>query len=375
MARLLIIIFSFYLFVRGWQALPKIPLLQIIYSILFLVPGVTFYSAYFLSALFPVKIALVMRQIAGFWIIFFVCSLLAALFADFLRVMHHFWSIYPQWVIQHYSSVKLTYIGVGILTVLILTLAGFKNFVDPQVVKLNLRIDKQITDHNEITIVAASDFHLGNIIGKERLAEWVEMINMQNPDIILLAGDIFDRNFSSFLSHEVDDELMKLNARQGVYAVLGNHEYFTDTKEAIRCLNRCNITLLIDSVITLKNKVIIAGRDDPCNPGRKSMDSLLYGINSDLPLILLDHQPYSLNESVKHKVDLYIAGHLHNGQIYPLNVFLSRYWELYYGYRKIGNTHFYVTSGLGLRIVSIRLGTRSEIVLIRLKTTQELLQN
>ena len=81
-------------------------------------------------------------------------------------------------------------------------------------------------------------------------------------------------------------------------------------------------------------------------------------------LLCPDHQPHSLDESVKNQVDLHLSGHTHNGQIFPFNRFVSRIYGLGYGYRKSGNTHQYVSSGLGLWAAPIRLGTQSEIVKI-----------
>jgi predicted MPP superfamily phosphohydrolase len=326
----------------------------------------TYYSGYFMHELLPAKTALLFRQIAGYWIVLFVCSLLIAFISDFLRIVHRFFNIYPQWIFQSYALAKMSLFGMSVIVSSIVLFTGLKNFRDPQVVELSLPVRKHNENHEGLTIVAASDFHLGNIIGTKRLSHWVKLINSQDPDIILFAGDIFDRDFNSNISHEVETELLKLTAKYGVFAVPGNHEYYTDTREVFQCLEGSNITLLIDSVFTLENQLIIAGRDDPTQPERKNMESLLKGLNTDLPLIVMDHQPYSIEESVEHRIDLYLAGHTHNGQIHPLKVFLSRYWNLYYGYRKIESTHFYVTSGLGLRIAPIRIGSQSEIVKINL---------
>ena len=231
---------------------------------------------------------------------------------------------------------------------------------------MNLMINKKSDHFKNLTIVAASDIHLGYIIGKERLAGWVEMINNQNPDIILLTGDIFDKDFNFKESQNIDEELMKLHARYGVYAVLGNHEYFRDIEKAIENLQCSGIKLLRDQAITIDNKFVIIGRDDLTNINRKPIESLLSGLNPNLPVILMDHQPSNLQESVKNDIDLQISGHTHNGQIFPYSLIKSKFWELSYGYRKIGNTNFYVSSGLGLSYVPMRFGTQSEIVRIQL---------
>jgi len=80
----------------------------------------------------------------------------------------------------------------------------------------------------------------------------------------------------------------------------------------------------------------------------------------------MDHQPVDLHSSVKNMVDLHISGHTHNGQIFPANYLARLKWEIVHGHRKIEETNFYVTSGLGLSFIPIRIGTRSEIVRINL---------
>jgi predicted MPP superfamily phosphohydrolase len=83
-------------------------------------------------------------------------------------------------------------------------------------------------------------------------------------------------------------------------------------------------------------------------------------------MILLDHQPVNLNEAVENNIDLQLSGHTHNGQIYPINLLVGKMFNLTYGHLKTGNTHFYVTSGLGLWGAPIRLGTQSELVYIHI---------
>ena len=85
------------------------------------------------------------------------------------------------------------------------------------------------------------------------------------------------------------------------------------------------------------------------------------------PVILLDHQPFNLEKSVKEGVDLQLSGHTHHGQLWPLNYITSAIYEVSTGYRKIENTHFYVSTGFGTWGPPIRLGNRPELVNIILK--------
>ncbi|HEX3009815.1 MAG TPA: metallophosphoesterase, partial [Bacteroidales bacterium] len=194
----------------------------------------------------------------------------------------------------------------------------------------------------------------------------VSLINQYNPDVILIAGDLFDRNLHTIERQGMESELRKLKARYGVYAVLGNHEYFGNVNKAGEIIARSGITLLKDSVVIIDNKFVLIGRDDYTNRRRKPLQQLIANVDKNLPKILLDHQPVHLNEAQENNIDLQISGHTHNGQIFPINRIVSKIYELGYGYKQKGNTHFYVSSGLGLWGAPLRLGTQSEIVKVQL---------
>jgi predicted MPP superfamily phosphohydrolase len=214
----------------------------------------------------------------------------------------------------------------------------------------------------------ASDLHLGNVLRKGRLTKWVNLINSQDPDLIILDGDIFDHSYKAVESQHMDKELRRLHAKLGVFAVPGNHDYYTGVDKVISYLRKSGITVLRDSAVVVNNSLLIIGRDDLTNKNRKTLSSLLEGQDPGLSTLVLDHQPHSLDESVKNRIDLHLSGHTHNGQIFPFNRIVSRIYELGYGYRKSGNTSQYVSSGIGLWAAPIRLGTQSEIVKILLKS-------
>jgi predicted MPP superfamily phosphohydrolase len=212
-----------------------------------------------------------------------------------------------------------------------------------------------------------SDIHLGNLIRKNRLAGWVERINSEKPDVILLVGDIFDHNMHAVESQKMDEVLLQLKSTYGVYAVPGNHDFYAGIDKAVLYMKRSGIQVLRDQSVKVNDRIVIIGRDDLTNRHRKPLDSLVAGMNSGLFRIVLDHQPAALGESVASGIDLHISGHTHDGQVFPFNHIVSRIFELGYGYRKTGNTHLYVSSGLGLWGAPMRIGTQSEIVCIRLR--------
>jgi uncharacterized protein len=116
-------------------------------------------------------------------------------------------------------------------------------------------------------------------------------------------------------------------------------------------------------------ELVVIGRDDLTNSKRKPLDSLMMGLDPALFRLVADHQPRSLEESMKDHADLHISGHTHNGQIFPFSLIVNKVYELGYGYEKKGETSFYVSSGIGLWAAPIRFGTRSEIVVFRVGPT------
>jgi predicted MPP superfamily phosphohydrolase len=112
--------------------------------------------------------------------------------------------------------------------------------------------------------------------------------------------------------------------------------------------------------------MVLAGRDDVSQHRRKPIERILEAADPGLPVVLLDHNPARIQDAVRNRIDLQISGHTHNGQIFPINLIVKGLYEVAYGYTKIGDTHAYVSSGLGLWAAPVRIGSRSEIVRIQL---------
>jgi|WetSurMetagenome_2_1015567.scaffolds.fasta_scaffold77769_2 uncharacterized protein len=371
--RFLILLFVFlilngYLFIRGRQAMPDRLVVHMIYTGAFLFVSLSIFIAIFAGNKLPAWLALVFEQAGGYWMILFVFFLAAALFGDLLRVADFFFHIFPNWVTTNYPLARILYFSAVMVLLGTMSLFGFLRFSHPGVVELNLSAGRDTLPAREITILAVSDMHLGNVVRKGRLVKWVDLINSQKPDVILLVGDIFDHSFRAVELQHMGEDLGRLAAPLGVYAVPGNHDYYTGIDKTLGYLRQYGIRVLRDSVVTPDNRIVIIGRDDLTNKNRKTLASLVSGLNGSLPKIVLDHQPQNLQESVDNHIDLQLSGHTHNGQIFPFDRIVSKIYKLGYGYLKIRDTHFYVSSGLGLWGAPLRIGTQSEIVKIRLKT-------
>lgn len=220
-----------------------------------------------------------------------------------------------------------------------------------------------------LKIVMMSDLHIGyhNQVGE--LNRWVDMINREQADLILVAGDIIDGRIRPLKDEDMAAAFRRLNAP--VVACLGNHEYYTGLKDALPFYREAGITLLRDSAITIKG-INIIGRDDRTNPRRKSVRQIerehLPGEAMSRYTILLDHQPYHLEEAQQADVDFQFSGHTHYGQVWPISWITDAIYEDAFGPLRKGDTQYYVSSGLGIWGAKFRIGTRSEYVVATLKS-------
>ena len=151
-----------------------------------------------------------------------------------------------------------------------------------------------------------------------------------------------------------------------MYATLGNHDLFGDEREIYEELEKAGIRVLANRVIETDG-LIIAGRNDDLDKRRPSTAKLLAGHDTARPVILLDHRPTQIEAHSRLPVDIQVSGHVHNGQVAPANLIVRSLYRLHYGYEKIGNGHFFVTSGYGFWGIPLRLGSQAEVWIIDVK--------
>ena len=226
-------------------------------------------------------------------------------------------------------------------------------------------------------IVLLSDLHLGYHNRRSEFKKWVDLINAEHPDLILIGGDIIDISVRPLLEENVAEEFHCLKAP--VYACLGNHEYYSGEPKAQQFYREAGIHLLRDSVAKIGN-IAITGRDDRSNPHRKSIAEIIGQAERNRSLtmvsdkkkrkeftILLDHQPYHLEEAEQNGIDFQFSGHTHHGQVWPISWITDAIYEDAFGPLRKGNTQYYVSSGMGIWGGKFRIGTRSEYVVLTLQ--------
>lgn len=358
---------NYYIFLRGQQAIPADFPIRRWYPWIFL-----FLSAAYIVGRFSERIAVspvstVFTFIGSFWLAIMMYLFFAVLIIDLGRLILYILPVKPGYFGIGTVDLKkyLFYFVVAFTAVVII--AGHINALFPRVKRIELKIDKQAGARRTLHIAAASDIHMGTLVGPRRTARLVEMLNERKADIILLAGDIVDEDLAPVIHYDLGQSLVKLKAPLGVYAITGNHEYIGGAEAAVAYLEEHGITMLRDTTIKIDGSFYLAGRNDRDSKRfsanqRKDVAGVLEGVDFSFPVIMMDHQPFNLDQVVKAGVDFQLSGHTHHGQLWPFNYLTQAIYEVSWGYKQKGNSHFYVSSGYGGWGPPVRIGNRPEIL-------------
>lgn len=355
---------NFYVFFRIGQALPSsAPAARILWGVVAVVLASSFFIAFLWAGSMPVGWASLCYKTGTSWMFILLYLFLFLLLRDVLLGVDKFFPFLPAGLsgTPKFTSLSL-WVATGLASILLL--AGYLHYTVKKRVELSIHTSKAASDSKPLKIVAVSDLHLGYGIGNSELKKWVDAINAENPDLILIAGDVIDTNVAPLEENHTEEYLRQLRAPLGVYACVGNHEYISNLKRSSEWIERSGIHLLRDSVAEIGHGVSIVGRDDRSNPRRKPLSHLTANLDPSRRIILLDHQPYHLEEAVQNGVDLQLSGHTHRGQVWPINWITDKLYEVSHGYKQKGNTHIYVSSGIGIWGGKFRIGSQSEYVVI-----------
>ncbi|HTP79363.1 MAG TPA: metallophosphoesterase [Bacteroidota bacterium] len=359
-----------YIFLRGWEVVPKE--WHSWYAVLFVVLAYSFLLGRVLERLTISWFSAALVWVGSYWLAAMVYLLLSLYAIDILRLINHVVPIFPP-VFNRAprTTAQIVAVILGAL-VLVVVVAGHLNASNPRIRKLDISIPKNSRALKSLNIVAASDIHLGTIIGRRKLDRIVSQINSLSPDLVLLPGDIFDEDIGPVIKKNLGEMLRSIRSKYGVIAVTGNHEYIGGVEPACSYMTAHGILVLRDAVTTIGDSVLVVGREDRSISGfagkkRKSLDEILAGVDKSYPIILMDHQPFTLDEAVANGVDFQISGHTHHGQIWPFGYIARKIYEVSWGYKKKGSTHIYVSCGVGTWGPPVRTGNRPEIVNVRVK--------
>ena len=266
--------------------------------------------------------------------------------------------------------------------IILISVYGILHVGTIKVTPYEVTVNKKVKDMDSLKIVLLADTHFGYSINCRHAQKMVEKINAQDPDIVCIAGDIFDNDYDAISDPEgVCNALKSIKSRYGVYACWGNHDLdepilagftFGGKKKdqadprMEQLLRDDYIHLLTDEAELIDDKFYVVGRNDSSRTHklggqRLSPAQLTKDLDLDKPVIFIDHQPKQLQETADAGADLDLCGHTHDGQIFPGNLFIHLFWENSFGYLKKDKMHNIVTSVVGVWGPDMRVGTNCEI--------------
>lgn len=298
---------------------------------------------------FPMWLARVCYEVGNTSVFVLLYLVILFLLMDLGRLLH----IVPKTVLyaNWYTAAAVTVLMVAVFA------AGYANYMHKA--RHSVALPTAKVKAKGVKLVMMSDLHLGYHNNRKELARWVDMVNAERPDIVLLAGDVVDGSLRPLREEDMAAELRRIKAP--VYACLGNHEYYAGIDGSLDFYREAGITLLRDSAATVGG-ITIVGRDDRSNRRRKSLGALMRGVDTSRYVILLDHQPYHLEQAERAGVDFQLSGHTHHGQMWPISWITESVYEDAYGPWRRGGTRYYVSSGIGIWGAKFRIGACSEYV-------------
>ena len=273
---------------------------------------------------------------------------------------------YSQLLKQPHRPKLIRALATGVYTG-IFGLAVFNAYV-PVVKKLTVTTTKAMSKPLDIALI--SDTHIGRWFGNRQLTKLANLVDAQNPDVVVIAGDIMNDSTFYYDKNNMQASLSKLQAPLGVYAVLGNHDYSGNQDAITQAVEGAGIKVLDNENVLLDDAVWLIGRSDVTDRRpRISAKALVAQVDNTKPVIFLEHSLESMDELKQAPMDLHVSGHTHGGQMFPMTTYMRKVRKiLAHGVKKVGVTEFLVTSGYGFGPVPFRLGTRSEIWLITLQS-------
>lgn len=229
-----------------------------------------------------------------------------------------------------------------------------------------------------LRIAQITDLHIGPMMRAPKLRGYVDRINRLEPDLIVITGDIFD--FDPQYIEEGCTELARLRAKRGVFAVLGNHDVYTGTERVVEGIREhTDIRVLRDEWVEIDvdgAPICLAGIEDPGEGWREkesehpALDILAPKIPAHLPRVLLAHRPSYFAHASRAGFQVVLAGHTHGGQLrfpFAKNFNVSRVIAHHTSGRfDMEGSTLYVSQGLGVAGLPVRLNCPREISLIRL---------
>jgi hypothetical protein len=261
------------------------------------------------------------------------------------------------------SYLALVLFGAALLT----SVYGLINASWIRVTRVTVHLPHQPQAWQGRTAALVTDLHLGHIAGPAFLRRVLARLRVLQPDAVVISGDMFDGSPLGL------DRLVAgwrtFSAKRGIFYVTGNHDEFAERGIYLGAVERVGIRVLNNEKVVIAGLQIVGVHDSEAGDPEILRQVLRrVGLDRQLPSILLAHRPGNLAVAEAEGISLQLSGHTHSGQFWPWNRVVSRiYGRFAYGLSRLGQLSIYTSSGVGTWGPPLRVGTKAEIVLIRLE--------
>lgn len=374
-----------YLWIGNCHHLFQSRIFRIILTVIYTLIALTPLTGFLIRK--PAFLHRILKITSNYFLGIFMYILMVLFSIDVVRLILKY-AVHASWI-----QSRIVFAAVGaccICIVIIISFLGIYHAKHIKVTPYKITVDKSAPDMDSLKIVLLADTHFGYNSGAVHAQEIVDKINEQQPDLVCIAGDIFDNEYDAVREPEKISEILRtIRSKYGVYACWGNHDLnepilagftFKHKKEDSKqlkdprmklFLQNSNIQLLEDEAVLIDNSFYVVGRKDASliekiEEKRKTPAQLTQKLDKDKTIIVIDHQPKELQDIADAGVDLDLCGHTHDGQTFPGNFTVKFLWENPCGYLQKGSMHNIVTSGSGVWGPAMRVGTDSEICTINL---------
>jgi len=221
------------------------------------------------------------------------------------------------------------------------------------------------------TAALVTDLHLGPLFGAGFLRRVIARLRFLRPDAVFIGGDMFDG--STFGADQLVAPWREFSTPQGIYYVTGNHDEFVERSIFLDAVKRTGVQVLNNEKTTVDGLQIVGIHDSEAeNPAELRSILRQVAIDRLRPSVLVAHRPVNLSVAEEEGISLQLSGHTHGGQIWPWNLLVSRiYGRFAHGLSRLGNLQLYTSNGVGAWGPPLRVGTKSEIVLIQFEKDLE----
>lgn len=374
-----------YLWIGNCHHLFQSRIFRIILTVIYTLIALTPLTGFLIRK--PAFLHRILKITSNYFLGIFMYILMVLFSIDIVRLILKY-AVHASWI-----QSRIVFAAVGACCICIVIIISFLEIYHAKHIKVTpykITVDKSAPDMDSLKIVLLADTHFGYNSGAVHAQEIVDKINEQQPDLVCIAGDIFDNEYDAVREPEKISEILRtIRSKYGVYACWGNHDLnepilagftFKHKKEDSKqlkdprmklFLQNSNIQLLEDEAVLIDNSFYVVGRKDASliekiEEKRKTPAQLTQKLDKDKTIIVIDHQPKELQDIADAGVDLDLCGHTHDGQTFPGNFTVKFLWENPCGYLQKGSMHNIVTSGSGVWGPAMRVGTDSEICTINL---------